>query len=247
MDNKSKLLKDIFVDHLREAMGKEYNSETLAAKLKASGIAITSQTIRDYQQKKWLPKSEVLWALSQFFNRPMDWFFGETETPKPPPELVLQETPRFKTYSDKHRFSKEQYVPIRLLKDEIAAGLPAEIREHDVEGWVLIYASKEWMPHAPENYTCAHIRGYSMAPILEPGDIVAIDHAERDPETLHNKMVVFRDNSGVTVKWLRYVPEHRLVIGEPQNPAEKDSTIYLVGDEIHEKIVGKVAWWWGKR
>jgi hypothetical protein len=51
----------------------------------------------------------------------------------------------------------------------------------------------------------------------------------------------------VTVKWLRYLPEHELVIGEPENKQEQESTIYLKGNDISERIVGKVAWWWAKR
>ena len=231
-----------FPDRLRAFRGKITQSDF------ARMAGTKQQMLSRWEKGECWPSAENLFLLSSATGKSIDWLLtGKEEAQKPLPELTLQATPRFKTYAEKTRLSMEQYVPIRLLKDEVAAGLPTEIRETDVDGWVLIYASKEWMPHDPAKYTCAHIRGYSMSPILEPGDIIAIDHAEKDPENLHNKMVVFRDNGGVTVKWLRHIPEHRLIIGEPENKDEAASALYFVGDEINGKIVGKVAWWWGKR
>ncbi|MEW5722444.1 MAG: S24 family peptidase [Thermodesulfobacteriota bacterium] len=46
-----------------------------------------------------------------------------------------------------------------------------------------------------------------MWPILNDGDIVAIDHAERDPTHLDGKTAAFRLNGGVTIKWCRFPKE----------------------------------------
>lgn len=244
----SAVIRDLFASRLKLAMG-ELSPTDLARRLESDQeMALTQQAISNYLKGESVPKSDVLYGLSKFFGKSMDWFFGEPDKAAlPPPELHIQETPTFKAFSENHHFSKENYIPIRLLKDDIAAGAPSEIREWDVEGWALIYASKEWMPHDPENYTCCHVQGYSMWPILAPGDIVAIDHAEKDPEVLNNKMVAFKVNGGATVKWLRYFPEKGVVLGDPENRDEKDSTIVLKVDEARENIVGKVAWWWAKR
>ena len=128
-----------------------------------------------------------------------------------------------------------------------AAGAPAEVNDNDQEGWALIYASRDWMPNDPESYTCIHVRGKSMYPILSDGDIVAIDHAERDPRKLDGKMTAFRVNGGVTIKWLKFLPEKKTVIGIPENKDEIDHAVSLYGEEINDGIIGLVRWWWAKR
>ncbi|MDD4422652.1 MAG: S24 family peptidase [Eubacteriales bacterium] len=191
------------------------------------------------------PSLETLLKISDKFSVSLDWLvLGNDNVVREQPTLVIQETPKFKTY---HRdFSLNNYVPVRLLKDSVAAGVPAEIREWDVEGWALIYADREWMPHNPENYTCCRVQGSSMYPILSDGDIVAIDHAERDPRRLDKKMVVFRKDGGVTIKWLKVLKDGS-VVGVPENKDDFDSVVSLRGDEIVTGIVGKVSWWWAKR
>lgn len=165
--------------------------------------------------------------------------------PTPSPTLSIQNVPRFETFSE--TFAMESYIPIRILDGAAAAGHPREVDEGSVRGWALIYASREWMPNDPENYTCVHVSGSSMAPILQDGDIVAVDHGIKDPLILDKKMAVFRVNGGITIKWLKYFPEKALVVGVPENKDEFDTVITLKGDEINEGIVGKVAWWWAKR
>lgn len=171
----------------------------------------------------------------------------QPHTTAAPPQLTIDITPTLKKYADNHPISKEHYIPIRLVGGRVAAGAPAQVREDEIEGWVLIYADREWIPNDPEKYTCAKIDGYSMSPVLQPGDIVAIDHAERDPETLNGKMVAFRIDEGVTVKWLKYDKQRELVVGIPENKDELDYLVTLRGEEINNGIVGKIAWWWAKR
>ncbi len=179
---------------------------------------------------------------------PCELIFGEEGIPTKvihPPDLTVQSVPRFQTFSES--FARQQYIPIRLLGGAAAAGPPSEVQESEIDSWVLIYASREWMPHDPENYTCVKVAGQSMHPILNDGDIVAIDHAERNPVDLDKKMAVFRVDGGVTIKWLRHLPDKGLVVGVPENKDELDNVVTLKGEEIDEGIVGRVAWWWAKR
>jgi transcriptional regulator with XRE-family HTH domain len=162
-------------------------------------------------------------------------------------KLLIEKLEKFEVYEEGSPFATTKYAAIRLLKDSIAAGHPTEIREQDIDGWALIYASKEWMPHDAEFYTCARITGYSMYPVLAPGDIVAIDHLEREPENLADKMVAFREGQGATVKWLRFYRDKHLIIGEPENRDERNTTLIFEADEAYDQIIGRVAWWWAKR
>jgi phage repressor protein C with HTH and peptisase S24 domain len=166
---------------------------------------------------------------------------------KSPPTLQIQKVDRFKRFDD--TFSSESYIPIRLLEGAAAAGSPTEVLDYEPENaqWVLIYASREWMPNNPEDYTCVKVSGQSMYPILSDGDIVAVDHAVKDPAVLDGKMAVFRIDGGITIKWLKYKKDLGVVVGIPENRDELDHVVMLSGPQINTGIVGKVAWWWSKR
>jgi len=76
---------------------------------------------------------------------------------KDAPSLSVQTVPRFETFHE--TFAPNNYVPIRLVEGAAAAGPPSEVLESEISSWVLIYASREWMPHDPENYTCVRVKG----------------------------------------------------------------------------------------
>jgi hypothetical protein len=144
------------------------------------------------------------------------------------------------------------YATIPLLRDVPAAGPPAEVNESDVESWAIIYKDTRWLPHGAENYTCIRVRRKGMYPILDNGDIVAIDYSARPTDIEHlkrlnGKIVVFRVNSGVIIKWLKFLEDKRTVIGTPENHSELGYAAMLQGDEINQSIVGVVRWWWSKR
>lgn len=236
-------LRKAFASRIRTLRGERTQDEMAVL------VGTRQQMWSRWEKGEFLPTADNLIQIAESAKCSIDWLLlGKEERPMPVPELtVATAAPHLERFSKKHPLSTQAYVAIPLLNDSIAAGTPSEIKEGDLEGWALIYRSLEWMPHDPVNYTCAHIYGYSMYPVLAPGDIVAIDHAERDPQRLNNHMAVFREDGGVTVKWLRYIPERQLVIGEPENRDQRHATIYLQGEEIREGIVGKVAWWWAKR
>jgi len=134
----------------------------------------------------------------------------------------------------------DYYVPLPLLKDEAAAGHPREISERDLDGFALIYYA--WCPN-PANFTCVHVRGDSMNPILNDGAIVAIDHAQRDPLLLRHRMVAARHEDGVTIKWLDFDAAGQLVL-VPENKQYPPLTL----PRTHENpVVGMISWWWNRQ
>jgi SOS-response transcriptional repressor LexA len=156
------------------------------------------------------------------------------------PELRVVEAPRY----TKRRVAPSDYVPLPLLKDRIAAGMPTEIDESDVEPHpALAYA--EWCPD-PEQMVCIRVRGDSMEPTLADGDIVAVNHAVRDPKKLLGKVVALRDGGGATVKRLRFSKKLGLYLGRPDNP-ENDDLVQFPPDGAREAIIGKVEWWWKRQ
>lgn len=134
----------------------------------------------------------------------------------------------------------EYYVPIPLLKDEAAAGTPREISEQDLEGFALIYYA--WCPN-PGNFTCMHVRGDSMSPILDDGAIVAIDHSQRDPTQLRHRMVAARSEDGVTIKWLDFDPEGQLCLV----PANKRYSPLTLPRTQTNPVIGMISWWWNRQ
>ena len=133
----------------------------------------------------------------------------------------------------------DHYVPLPVLSDAAAAGAPATISDDDVDGYALIQYA--WCPN-PENFTCVRVRGDSMTPILHDGALVAVDHSQRDPRRLRNKMVAARVEDGVTIKWLENTPAGGLRLA-----AENKDYPALELPRTHENpVIGLVAWWWNR-
>ncbi len=134
----------------------------------------------------------------------------------------------------------DTYVPVPLLRDAAAAGSPRQISEDDVEGYALIQYA--WCPN-PADFTCVRVRGDSMSPILHDGALVAIDHSQRDPLALHQKMVAARLDDGITIKWLDRQPDGTLLL-VPENKNHPPIPLPRTPDN---PIVGLVSWWWNRQ
>lgn len=134
----------------------------------------------------------------------------------------------------------DHYAPIPLLKDAAAAGSPRQISEADIDGYALIYYA--WCPN-PSNFTCLRVRGDSMTPILDDGAIVAVDHTQRDPLALNQKMIAARLEDGVTVKWLERQPDGALRLV----PENKNHPTLTLPRSSENPIIGLVSWWWNRQ
>jgi transcriptional regulator with XRE-family HTH domain len=208
----------------------------------AKHLGVEKGAVSNYRNgRRKLPMSLVL-KVAEETSMSLDWLMlGKNSLPAP----ILSVHSEQSSFTNERQFVAGEYRPVRLLKDEIAAGSPLEIREDDVEGYCLVQGSGRNGGQS-EHLTCCRIRGDSMYPILSDGDIVAIDHSQKDPRTLHKKMAAFRQNSGATVKWLSYISKD-VVLGIPENKNEIEHTICLKGEEINTGIIGKVSWWMASR
>ncbi len=172
---KFKNLKSALAGRLKDVRGNRTQKDIAIA------AGVKQQLVSRWENGEVLPDAESLILLSKALNKSIDWLLTgkEPEVTKiiHPPALHVENVSRFQTFSD--TFAPDSYIPIRLLPDPIAAGAPSEVREDEIVNWVLIYASKEWMPNDPEHYTCCHVRGQSMYPVLNDGDIVAIGCSTR--------------------------------------------------------------------
>ena len=102
----------------------------------------------------------------------------------------------------------------------------------------LIAAPEAWCPH-PGQTTCLTVRGASMAPLINDGDIVAVDYAQTDPKQLSGKIVVtWQEKSGLLLS--RFL----LVDGTPMLESENLSYQPVpLKKNRNWRIVGRVLWW----
>jgi phage repressor protein C with HTH and peptisase S24 domain len=102
----------------------------------------------------------------------------------------------------------------------------------------LIAAPEAWCPH-PGQTTCLTVRGASMAPLINDGDIVAVDCAQTDPKQLSGKIVVtWQEKSGLLLS--RFL----LVDGTPMLESENLSYQPVPLKKTRNwRIVGRVLWW----
>lgn len=225
-------------------------------------LAVTKKTVAEWEQSRQPPSPERCLQLARMIppGRLRRWFTrnalerigadaplvleallaspgrGSTQTPLPAEELrVISRA----DWAERLRALKglDPYVSVPLLKDAAAAGAPRTISDADLEGYALIPSA--WCPN-PANVTCVRARGDSMAPIVHDGAVVAVDHSQRDPHLLHQKMVAARYQGGVVIKWLERQADGalHLVSEHKRRPPLK------LARTNQNPIIGLVSWWW---
>lgn len=133
----------------------------------------------------------------------------------------------------------DHYAPVPLLRDAAAAGPARAISESDIEGYALVHYG--WCPD-PASFSCLRVRGDSMAPLLNDGAIVGVDHSQRDAGLLHQRMVAARIEDGVTVKWLERQSDGGLWLV----PENKVHPTVVLPRSPHNPIIGMVSWYWNR-
>ncbi|HXE75359.1 MAG TPA: XRE family transcriptional regulator [Candidatus Xenobia bacterium] len=244
------------IKQLRDSLG--LSQEQLARRLE-----VTKKTIAEWEQARQVPSAERAlqlarlaapgelrrWLIRQALDRIgadeglLEDALGARRRGRqaPLPVAGLRVIPSA-DLSDRFRALEglSDFVPIPLLRDAAAAGSPREISEEDIEGYAMIQYA--WCPN-PAEFTCVRVRGASMSPILLDGAVVAIDHLQRDPQALHQKMVAARVEDGVTIKWLNLQPDGSLLLV----PENKNYPAIPLPRTPTNPIVGLVAWWWNRQ
>jgi len=129
-----------------------------------------------------------------------------------------------------------EFYILPLYSDEVAAGVPREVRDTEIEGPAIIH--RAWCPHPREtDYVRVHSSGNSMEPTIPAGAIVTIDRAENEPERLVGKAVAISlREGGVTLKRLQRTARGGFV-GVPDNPTHENRAIHL---DDGDRIIGLV-------
>jgi SOS-response transcriptional repressor LexA len=95
-----------------------------------------------------------------------------------------------------------------------------------------------WCPN-PAQTNCLRVKGTSMSPLINDGDIVAVDGLQTNPEELNRKIVVaWHRESGLSLA--RFIAADGVHLLESEN---RDYSPITVEKNRKWQIVGKVLWW----
>jgi len=102
----------------------------------------------------------------------------------------------------------------------------------------MIAAPAVWCPN-PAQTNCLRVKGTSMSPLINDGDVVAVDGSQTNPKELNRKIVIawHRENGLSLARFIRADGVHLL---ESEN---RDYSPITVEKDRKWQIVGKVLWW----
>ena len=102
----------------------------------------------------------------------------------------------------------------------------------------MIAAPAFWCPN-PAQTNCLRVKGTSMSPLINDGDVVAVDGSQTNPETLNRKIVVaWHRENGLSLA--RFIAADGVHLLESEN---RDYSPVTVEKDRKWQIVGKVLWW----
>ncbi len=233
------------------------NSLDLSQGKFARALGVTPVAVSQWERGKKKPSTDRYIQMGKMALAPEYWYFFEkaglnrSDIYRLMPEIeatVLariekRRIPEIKIVSASklkcggpHNPGKAAYFALPLLKDAAAAGPALLVDESEIESYIIVPASQA--RPGPDWITCIRVHGDSMEPILKQGYIVAVDSSVTDPLKLQEKMVVAYVDEGVTIKHLDRVGNQWVLA--PENKAYRQQPL---GHD--DRIIGRVAWWYG--
>ena len=102
----------------------------------------------------------------------------------------------------------------------------------------VIAAPAFWCPN-PTDTNCLRVKGTSMSPLINDGDIVAVDASQTDPRELNQKIVVacHRDRG---LSLARFISAQGVHLLESEN---REYNPVTVEKDRKWQNVGRVLWW----
>lgn len=171
-------------------------------------LDVSESTVGKWILMKSIPRMGVIQKLSDYFNVPKSYFLEESPT----------------------RHAKGVRIPVL---GRVAAGIPIEAIE-DIDEWEEI---PEAMAKTGE-YFALRIKGESMSPKLQPGDVVIVKK-QNDVDTGDTAIVLVNGNDA-TVKQIKKTEAGIMLVGlnlevyQPHFYSNKEI------EELPVQIIGKV-------
>jgi SOS-response transcriptional repressor LexA len=102
----------------------------------------------------------------------------------------------------------------------------------------MIAAPVLWCPN-PSTTSCLQVRGSSMTPLIDDGDIVVVDASQTSGKELNGKIIVaWHRRTGLTLSRLLMMKGVQLLESE-----NRDYKPISMARDRNWRIVGKVLWW----
>ena len=139
---------------------------------------------------------------------------------------------------------KVKLVAIPVLS--LHAATRGETGDHEIDfdqvpAEEMLAAPAVWCPN-PGETSCLRVRGSSMSPVINNGDIVAVDSSQSDPAQLSGKIVVaWHRQHGLALS--RFLQIKGMQLLDSENHAYEPVSM---GKDRSWRIVGKVLWWVSK-
>lgn len=178
----------------------------------ASALQITQQAVGKWETGRSQPDAEMLRRVADFFEVSVDTLLGASS---------------FASEVRAYAAASEHPIPV---VGTVRAGFGALALEEDCG---VEYARVK----DPENYFYLIVRGHSMEPRIQDGDL-ALVHRQATLEDGDLGVVVFGDDGEGTLK--KFIRRGNAVILQPFNPDYQPQV--LVGEELEQLyIAGKVV------
>ena len=135
---------------------------------------------------------------------------------------------------------KMEVVAIPVLP--VHAATPGEIGDPDTDlrqigAEAVIAAPPIWNPNAADT-SCLRVKGSSMSPSINDGDLVAVDASQNDTGELSGKIVVVSQREqGLLLGRFRVLDGTQILESE-----NRDYEPLVLGTGRNWKIIGKVVW-----
>lgn len=171
---------------------------------------------------------------------PAEFFGGQRDRLREKDAVVV--FPRTQAERDKLGESErpEHFIPVPLLADPASLGPGLTIEEANVEGYCLIY--KDWLGKG--RHYAIRVKGESMTPTLNDGDIVAVDLSDINPKSLRGKVIAAKVGDGVTIKRFVVRAGDRPWYFQADNAEWERENGQITAKPKDGLILGKVVWAW---
>ena len=138
--------------------------------------------------------------------------------------------------STKHKLAAISVLPVRAGTGRETGDVLPDL--DSVVAETMIAAPDVLCPN-PGDTSCLRVKGFSMSPSINDGDIVAVDRSQNDPSKLNGKIVVaWHRDYGMSLALFRQIDGVQILESENREyepiPFSKDRKW---------KIIGKVLWW----
>ena len=222
---------------LREQLG--LSQAALAARLHFSAMALSRWENGTHQ-----PSAKVYVLLGNLANNPAErrWFWERAGLPAAEVSNMLPRSGIVRPIRRENRSgaSAIPVVNVPILRATVATPggkgdsvlnlqtLPAE---------EIIATPESWCPN-PSETNCLRVRGDVMKPLINDGDIVAVDCAQTDPSRLNGKIIVtWHQESGLILSRFLFINGASLLEAE-----SREFQPWQLSNKRNWRIIGRVLW-----